>query len=713
MEVTEKIDILLVDDRPDNFTVLEAVLNLPNYNLSRATSGFEAIAIASKKEFAIILMDVQMPGKDGFETAKEIRKAGPSKDAPIIFVTAIYGDEAYVNLGYDAGAVDYIFKPFNPHVLKSKVAVLAELFVKTRKLVHQSELLRDIEKREHANKLVDVRIKGLMREQGLQQKYKDLVESIDHCIVWSASHENLRFSFVSPQAEKLTGYKDSEWIHERDFWRKLIHPEDLNTVLDGLQRARKGEDVEFEKRLMTKDGKELWFHTSIHLAEHAEGFGQELRGLSVNITSLKEAEIAQRFLAESGVHLAHSALNYNTILSKLSEIVVPKLGTWCGVHMVGESGKLETAALTQEHGAMSALISEFEKKYQSIFGKDHGMPSVIRTAKAELFEAENADPILKDVASKLGLCSFMCVPMLARDRVLGTFTIGSIKRKFRKNDLEVAEDLGRRAALAIENALLYTKSENAIQTRDEFLSIASHELRTPLTPLKLQFQITSKLISDGKFGTLTAEKLKKMMNTSDRQLDRLNKLIEELLSVSRINLGRMDLEVGPMNLSQLIRSVADQYKDQLEASSSELALELDPLIEGKWDTNKLEQVIVNLLTNSIKYGQGKPIRIQATDEGDIARVCVQDFGIGIDEEAQKKIFDLFERAPSAKKYGGMGLGLFVVHNIVKKHGGTIRVESKLDQGTTFILELPKKPAELPVSTRPPADNTSKSSSYFH
>src|ERR1700727_2673952 len=123
METLENIDILLVDDRPDNFTVLEAVLDLPNYNLVRATSGFEAITLAAQTQFAVILMDVQMPGKDGFTTAREVRQRGASKDAPIIFVTAIYGDEAYVNLGYDAGAVDYIFKPFNTHILRSKVAV--------------------------------------------------------------------------------------------------------------------------------------------------------------------------------------------------------------------------------------------------------------------------------------------------------------------------------------------------------------------------------------------------------------------------------------------------------------------------------------------------------------------------------------------------------------------------------------------------------------
>ena len=96
MEPTDKIDILLVDDRPDNFTVLEAVLDAPNYNLVRATSGFEAIALASQTQFAAILLDVQMPGKDGFETAKEIRQGGESKETPIIFVTAIYGDEVYV-----------------------------------------------------------------------------------------------------------------------------------------------------------------------------------------------------------------------------------------------------------------------------------------------------------------------------------------------------------------------------------------------------------------------------------------------------------------------------------------------------------------------------------------------------------------------------------------------------------------------------------------
>jgi signal transduction histidine kinase len=308
------------------------------------------------------------------------------------------------------------------------------------------------------------------------------------------------------------------------------------------------------------------------------------------------------------------------------------------------------------------------------------MSAVIRTGKSEQVSLD---------ISPLGLLSYICVPMVARGRVLGTITVGSLKKRILREELQVIEELARRAALAIDASLLYQKAESALQTRDEFLSIASHELRTPLTPLKLQFQMTAKLISEGKFETLTPEKMKKMMDSSDRQLDRLNSLIEELLNVLRINLGRMDLDCKSMDLSQLVRNVADQYKDQLAISSCELHLELDSVF-GDWDTDKLEQVIINLLTNSIKYGLGKPIHIKVANRGDMAILIVKDHGIGIDDEAQKRIFDLFERAPSAKKYGGLGLGLYVVNNIVKMHGGSIRVESKLAKETLFTLELPKK-----------------------
>ena len=151
MEQKVEINVLLVDDRPDNLTVLEAVLGSCNYNLVRAQSGDEAVKLASEMEFAVILLDVQMPGKDGFVTAREIRKAGASVNSPILFVTAIYGEEIYINLGYAVGAVDYIFKPFNPYILRSKVAVFCDLYEKTRNLLIQSEQLRETEKRLQAN----------------------------------------------------------------------------------------------------------------------------------------------------------------------------------------------------------------------------------------------------------------------------------------------------------------------------------------------------------------------------------------------------------------------------------------------------------------------------------------------------------------------------------------------------------------------------------
>jgi signal transduction histidine kinase len=233
----------------------------------------------------------------------------------------------------------------------------------------------------------------------------------------------------------------------------------------------------------------------------------------------------------------------------------------------------------------------------------------------------------------------------------------------------------------------------AIRLRDEFLSVASHELKTPLTSLKLRVQGMAEHMP-----TITdpteAARMKKGVDLAERQVRRLEKLVNNLLDVSRIAIGRFPLQREEVDLVGLVHNVVGQFSAELARSGNEVSLELPEHAYGRWDPMRLEQVVVNLLSNAIKYGAGKPIKVTVALAGPTARIVVRDRGIGIGAEDQARIFERFERAVSLN-YGGLGLGLHITREIVRAHGGTIRVESDPGAGAAFIVELPRENAIHP------------------
>ncbi len=225
------------------------------------------------------------------------------------------------------------------------------------------------------------------------------------------------------------------------------------------------------------------------------------------------------------------------------------------------------------------------------------------------------------------------------------------------------------------------EAEKGIQLRDDFIAVAAHELKTPLTALKLQFQLIPKLLKNIDF----SEKIRfsQLIENSLRQLDQFGQLVNELLDVSRMSTGTLNLRLIITNLSILTEEVMQRYKQELAASGCELRLQLQPRVIGNWDPMRLEQVLVNLMTNAMKYGAGKPIEIRCQVSGDRAVLSVRDHGIGVTKEDQIKIFKRFERAAPVTKYRGLGLGLFITRHIVEAHHGTIQVESELEKGTPY------------------------------
>lgn len=230
--------------------------------------------------------------------------------------------------------------------------------------------------------------------------------------------------------------------------------------------------------------------------------------------------------------------------------------------------------------------------------------------------------------------------------------------------------------------------QNAVQVRDEFLSIASHELKTPLTSLLLQTQMRKRYIEKGEVSRFVPEKLLVMKTADENQLKRLISLVDEMLDISRIRNGKLSINKTHFNFKELLLEVAARFEPQAQEKGASLTVMCEKDFFVTWDRYRLQQVLENLLTNAIKYGNGTPILITVKDTENSLFFTVKDQGGGIQGKDIARIFERFERATTANEVSGLGLGLYIVKQIVMAHEGNITVKSKPGEGAEFTVEIP-------------------------
>jgi signal transduction histidine kinase len=363
----------------------------------------------------------------------------------------------------------------------------------------------------------------------------------------------------------------------------------------------------------------------------------------------EEAAKRQSFLAEVSAVLA-SSLDVVTTMTKVAAMAVPALADWCGIDGLGEDRAVVRLAATPSNDESSHV-----------------------DVHAVIEQRTSARATTAHVSS-------LCIPLLRRDACVGALTfLRSADRPYSDDEVALGDEVALRVAMAIENAELYRSARDAIQIREDFVSIASHELKTPLTSLKLQLSSTRKRLPEDR--NMIMERLAIV----DRQVDKITALVSQLLDVSRIAGGHIELDPQWVELRHTVERVVERFTSS--SSNSTVSLRGDAP-RAFVDPFRVEQIVTNLISNAIKYGKGKPIDVELSSESGEACITVRDQGIGIDADQQARIFGRFERAVSSRQYGGFGLGLWIAHQVVEASGGRISVKSEPGQGAEFTVTLP-------------------------
>ncbi|MBI5546549.1 MAG: GAF domain-containing protein, partial [Deltaproteobacteria bacterium] len=405
----------------------------------------------------------------------------------------------------------------------------------------------------------------------------------------------------------------------------------------------------------------------------------------------EEAERRSAFLAEAGTLLAES-LDHEATLERLARLCVKSLADWCVIDIV-EDGEIRRLAGAHADARLEPLLHQMRQSHTPRWGSPDPAVACLRTGEALVEDAlgeERLRRLYLDEAQvalmqELQTRSLMVAPLVARGPALGALTLGAgTPGRYGPGELELAREVAHRAAIAVENALLHRETQRAVRLRDEFLTVASHELRTPMTSLMLSLQ---NLMRGGAVPP-APETVKRMAGMAQRQGERLTKLIGELLEVTRLEKGLLPLELQEVELVALVREIVDRYEPELVRAGCTVSLEAAAPVRGRWDASRLEQVLVNLLSNAMKFGTGAPIEVSVRAAAGSAWLAVRDHGIGIAPDQQQRIFERFARGVSAQRYGGLGLGLYICRSITQALGGQIRVESAPGQGACFTVQLP-------------------------
>lgn len=518
------------------------------------------------------------------------------------------------------------------------------------------------------------------------EAFRLLVESVEDYALYLLEPDG-RVATWNPGAERVEGWHADEIVGQH-FSVFYDDADGTRSVLETVAREGRHHEAGWHVR---RDGGRFWADVTI-TAVRQEGTLVGFATVTRDFTEGKREADRQRFLAESGAMLSAS-LDMEPTFTGVAQLAVPSLADWALVDFMRD-GVVRRVAVAHKDPALERVVRRLVRLYPQNPRTEPGLHYVVETGRP-LLRPHITDQALAEFAQtperlkllkELGLTSWMCVPLIARGRVLGalTFVHAESKRVFDESDLAFALEVGRRAGLALDNARLYDEARQALRAREDFLAVASHELRTPLTPLRLQLDALHRTLAESNGDP---SPLRRRIEVMRRQVDRLGRLVESLLAVTRGDRFER-VQTEPADLVDIVGGVVERMRERAARLGIPVHFSPPRGVHGRFDARTLEIVLEHLIDNALKYGEGEPVHVSVEGVGDTAVVRVLDFGIGIDEEDQERIFEKFERSVSVEHYGGLGLGLFIARELVEAHGGSLEVHSENGRGTVFTVKLP-------------------------
>jgi PAS domain S-box-containing protein len=553
------------------------------------------------------------------------------------------------------------------------------------------------------------------RTQEINERFAAIVEHSDDAII--SKRLDGTITSWNAAAERLYGYTAQEALGQPI---SMIVPPEKRAELEGImRRLRSDERIDhLETVRMRRDGTRVDVSLTISLIKDAYGKAIGASKIARDVTEQKKTHAALERSEEHATFLSDASkpmaaiVDVGSSMQRLARLCAPRFADWCAIYLLDDQRESQLVACAHGDPQKEPLLTEISTRYRPDWRGPTISGRVLASGQAEFLPdvpQSHLDSVTRDARHRelieaLGPRSVIVVPLESRGRTIGVIGLARTdgRKPFDVDEFEIAQELARRAATAIDNSRLYDELRSADRQKDDFLAMLAHELRNPLAAIDYATHLSR----------VSPEQADNANDIIHRQVRQLSRLIDDLLDVSRITRNKIELQKERIDAATLINRAAGTARPLVEEQKHRFDVDVAP---GEMplfaDPTRVEQIIVNLLTNAAKYTpQGGHITLKAYPENDQIVVKVIDSGIGIPREMLPRVFELFTQVNPQidRTKGGLGIGLTVVRRLAEMHSGTVSATSEgLGKGSEFTVRLPrsndvaKEKTSSNVAVRPP------------